>query len=108
MVEPTLSIQLSQIPIKVRRKLASGSDVNLAEIGRSLVSERSGKPIGRDLVYRVLVGMASSAQVAKALEAELSRLLVPDNKYGWWPGKTRSDPATANAPKQTKGVNISA
>lgn len=85
MVESTLSIR--QVPLKIRRKIASDHDLNLAEIGRSLVSERSQKPIGRDLVYRVLVGTSQSSQVTKALEEELARLLVPGNKFGWWPGK---------------------
>jgi hypothetical protein len=86
MVESTLSIRLNQVPIGIRRKIAAGDDVNLSEIGRSLTSIRSGKPIGKDLVYRVLMGSAFSTQVRTALETELARVLTPNNKYGWWPG----------------------
>lgn len=79
----------------VRRKLAKRDyypgkgDLNLADIGRSLASERSGKPIGRDLVWRVLLGKATSSQVKLALERELESILVPGNKHGWWPGKQK-------------------
>jgi hypothetical protein len=80
----TQSIRLDSIPRRVRKKVAAGTDVNLSRVARSL-----DPPVSKVVVSQVLHGRSVSRRIREALESELSRVLIPGNEYGWWPGKPR-------------------
>jgi hypothetical protein len=91
MVSLSQNIPLASVPRRIRKKVAAGSDVNLAGIGRSLEP-----PVSKVVVSQVLHGRCTSRRVREALEHELSRVLTPGNPYGWWPGKPKGEGAGAN------------